>query len=282
MTLSRRRFLKAAAGVTAGGLAISTGYLVANDEANQPVVSPVQIPIKNLAPALEGFTVVLLSDFHLYPFTQLALVQRAIAIANSLKPNLIVLTGDYVWRDVEAIFDLAPELAKLDAQYGVYAIMGNHDLWTDVTVVQQGFDEVRLPVLVNEGLTLTIGKARLNLVGLDDAWSGQPDLNQAMANLPAGLPTILLMHEPDLADTYAQDGRISLQLSGHSHGGQIRLPLVGPLILPYLGRKYDLGLYQVNDMWLYTNGGLGVTSEPIRFNCPPEITRLTLVNVNTP
>lgn len=257
---------------------MATGYLIANDEADQPVVSSVQIPIKNLAPALEGFTVVLLSDFHLYPYTQLALVQRAIALANSLKPNLIVLTGDYVWRDVEAIFDLAPELAKLDAQYGVYAIMGNHDLWTDVTVVQQGFDEVRLPVLVNEGLTLTIGKAQLNLVGLDDAWSGQPDLNQAMANLPTGLPTILLMHEPDLADTYAQDGRISLQLSGHSHGGQIRLPLVGPLILPYLGWKYDLGLYQVNDMWLYTNGGLGVTNEPIRFNCPPEITKLTLVN----
>ena len=87
----------------------------------------------------------------------------------------------------------------------------------------------------------------------------------------------MLAHEPDLIDTFAHDGRVSLQLSGHSHGGQIRLPGTGALVLPHLGQKYDYGLYQVNDVWLYTNRWLGVIWPPIRFNCRPEITEITLV-----
>jgi hypothetical protein len=87
---------------------------------------------------------------------------------------------------------------------------------------------------------------------------------------------ILLLHEPDLADKYSRYGRVALQLSGHSHGGQVRLPGIGPVILPHLGRKYDFGLYRVNDMWLYTNRGIGNISVPLRYNCPPEITLFTL------
>jgi len=97
--------------------------------------------------------------------------------------------------------------------------------------------------------------------------------------MPAETTTILLAHEPDLADRFARDGRVSVQLSGHSHGGQVRLPGIGAVILPYLGRKYDLGLYQVNGMWLYTNRGIGNVAEPVRLNCPPEITEITLVGV---
>jgi hypothetical protein len=87
---------------------------------------------------------------------------------------------------------------------------------------------------------------------------------------------VLLMHEPDLADIYSQDPRISLQLSGHTHGGQIRIPGIGALVHPHLGKKYDFGLYNVNGMWLYTNRGIGCISEPIRLNCPPEISEFTL------
>jgi predicted MPP superfamily phosphohydrolase len=89
---------------------------------------------------------------------------------------------------------------------------------------------------------------------------------------------VLLLHEPDLADFVSRDGRVSLQLSGHTHGGQVRLPGIGAFILPYLGRKYDYGLYRVNQMWLYTNGGIGTISIPVRYNCPPEITEIILTS----
>ncbi len=134
-----------------------------------------------------------------------------------------------------------------------------------------------LPILINQGLSLAVKQEILYLAGLDDGWSGQPDLKAALDKLPAGAPVILLVHEPDLADRFSLDGRVSLQLSGHSHGGQIRLPKIGSVILPYMAWKYDKGLYKINDMWLYTTIGIGVTNEPVRFNCPPEVAEITLV-----
>jgi hypothetical protein len=248
------------------------------DESQDLIVKRVVLPIKGLMPSLEGFTITQLSDFHLYPFTEKSLVEEAVAISNSLNADLTVLTGDYVWHELGAIHELAPILARLNAKQGVYAAMGNHDLWTDVDVVKAAFDEVRLPYLINQGVTITQGKASFILVGLDDGWSGEPDLQAALADSPADVPVVLLLHEPDLADHYSLMPRVILQLSGHTHGGQIRFPrLGGAVILPYLGRKYDYQLYRVNEMWLYTNPGIGVTNEPLRINCPPEITEFTLV-----
>jgi predicted MPP superfamily phosphohydrolase len=178
---------------------------------------------------------------------------------------------------VEAIFDLAPSLARLNAKHGVFSCLGNHDLWMNVNVVTEAFEQVRLPLLVNQGVPITAGASTLYLAGLDDGWSGAPELATAMEGWPKGAPTVLLMHEPDRATQYSLDKRINLQLSGHSHGGQVRFPFVGALILPYLSWKYPLGLYNVNGMWLYTNRGLGTTNIPLRVNCAPEITELTLV-----
>jgi predicted MPP superfamily phosphohydrolase len=132
-------------------------------------------------------------------------------------------------------------------------------------------------VLHNEALTLNINGAGFTLAGVDDVWSGQPDLRAALNQVPPDSPTLLLAHEPDFADISAQDGRVALQLSGHTHGGQVRLPGVGALILPYLGQKYDIGLRQVGQMWVYTSRGVGLIGPPIRLNCPPEITEITLV-----
>ena len=138
-----------------------------------------------------------------------------------------------------------------------------------------GFAEQGLPLLENEGIALTVNGEVLYLAGVDDGWGGQPDLSLALVERPSDTLTILLAHEPDLADQFARDSRVSVQLSGHSHGGQIRLPLIGAPVLPHLGKKYDQGLYQVNEMWLYTNRGLGLIT-PVRINCPPEITEITL------
>ena len=277
MSVTRRTFLKATAAAVVGVTAVSALSIALGNEANHPVVKHVTIPVRNLGPAFEGFTIVQLSDFHLYPYTKLELIRRCVQLANDLRPGLIVLTGDFVWRNVEAIHDLAPVLAQLNARHGVFAVMGNHDRWTDVRVVKSALTAASLPILDNQGLTLQEGQHRLYLAGLDDGWSGHPDLDAALEGAPSGVPIVLLVHEPDLADRYCLDGRITLQLSGHSHGGQVRLPGKGALALPELGTKYDMGLYRVRDMWLYTNRGIGCIIEPFRFNCAPEITCFTLV-----
>ncbi len=278
MRISRRNLLKAAGPVLIGsGLALAGGYEYATRlEPDWLAVEKVSIPVKNLAPELEGFKVVQLSDLHLHPFTQIELIREVVPLVAQIEPDLIVLTGDYVLQGAESIFELAPVLAALNARHGIFAILGNHDLWTNAAVVQAGLEKGGIPVLVNRGVALGSGPGTIYLAGLDDGWSGTPDLKLALEKRPAGAPTILLVHEPDLADTICQDGRVLLQLSGHTHGGQVRLPGLGAPVLPPFGRKYDQGLYRVNEMWLYTNRGIGLIGPPVRFNCPPEITLLTL------
>ncbi len=259
-----------------GLLGTGTTYLYLNDESDQLSVERVTLPIKNLHPALEGLRIVQLSDIHVGPYTKADFVQKAVTLANGLNPDVTVLTGDYVWHDAESMFELSPVIAQLNARYGVYTILGNHDIWTDVKVIMAGMKEAKLPLLVNEGVPVNVGKGTLWLAGLDDGWSGRPDLAAALAGVPSDATVALLLHEPDLADEYSLDGRISLQLAGHSHGGQVRLPLVGPPLLPYLGRRYDMGLFRVRGGWLYTNRGIGVITPPIRLNCRPEVTLFIL------
>lgn len=259
-----------------GGLVTTTSYLAINNESDDPVVDRVSLAIKDLHPALEGLTILQITDIHLYPMTQPALVEKAVNMANGLKPDLVVLTGDYVWQELDAIDELAPILAGLNAKHGVFSTLGNHDYWLNAGVVTEVMESAGLPVLINQGVSIQHGKGSVYIAGLDDGWSGIPDLNKTLDKTKSNEPVILLCHEPDLADQYSLDGRVDVQLSGHTHGGQIRVPGIGALILPYLGRKYDIGLYRVNDMLLYTNRGLGVISEPVRFNCPPEISQFVL------
>ena len=283
MNSNRRQFLKKVLKLAAGGAVLTAGggfggyQYAANVETEWLDVEKLQIPLKNLSPTLEGFKIVQLSDLHLYPFTTIEFIKKAVTMVGALQPDLVALTGDFVLHKAEAIFELAPVLARLNPTYGLYAVFGNHDLWTNQEVVRAGLTEQGIPVLENAGRAIGVGPAQLYVAGVDDAWSGHPDLSEALAAAPSDVPVVLLAHEPDLADRFSLDGRVSLQLSGHTHGGQVRLPGIGPLILPRYGKKYDLGLYQVNDTWLYTNRGLGVIGPPIRFNCRPEITEFTLV-----
>ncbi len=279
--MNRRQFLKACVQVTATYAVAGVGLYQYGKhlEAEWLTVERVQIPLKNLKPALEGFKIVQMSDIHLHPHTQIGFVKEAVALANSLEPDIIVLTGDYVTDKADSIFELAPVLASLNAKYGVFSVLGNHEIWTNPAVIRASLEQEGLSVLVNEGLALDVGRESIYLAGLDDFWSGQPDLNAALAKLPPGVPTILLVHEPDSADTFAPDGRVSLQLSGHSHGGQVRLPGLGPIILPPYAQKYDQGLYNVEGMWVYTNRGIGSGSVTHRVNCPPEVSEITLVGM---
>lgn len=277
--MSRRKFLLAGSLALVGAGTLGVHHVRRNNEANQLGLERLELPIRGLHPSLDGFRIVQLTDIHLSKLVKASFAQEAVDLANSLQPDLTVLTGDYVWHNVEAIFELAPILAGLNARHGVYAIMGNHELWEGVEVVKTALREVRLPYLINQGVTISQGAGNLYLAGLDDGWSGQPDLDATLVGAPTDAPVILLLHEPDLADDYAHYPNMALQLSGHSHGGQVRLPGIGAPILPKLGRKYDMGLYKVGEMWLYTSRGVGVTNEPIRFNCPPEVTEFTLTRL---
>lgn len=273
-----RGLIKVGLMAVASGMLAVTGLFAYRNEVNTLVVKRVDIPIKNLNPDLEGFTIAQLSDIHLQPYTQVSLVERAIAEINALAPDLVVYTGDYVWHWAESAYELAPVLAKANSRLGVYAVMGNHDYWTGIKIIDQAFANAHIPVLYNQGIAFQVGDSQLYLAGMDDGWSGKPDLDAALNAAPQDAVVVLLYHEPDLADVVAPTGRVDLQLSGHTHGGQVRFPGKGAMILPYLGHKYSYGLYNVQGMWVYTNGGLGTISIPYRFNCPPEITLLTLIS----
>lgn len=278
-SISRRGFLKALRNATifTALTAFPPYHYSFNIEPKWLYTKKVAIPIKNLPHSLEGFSIVQISDIHLYPYVEIDIVIKAVERINTLNPDVVVLTGDYVYEKADSIFELAPILAEINARYGTFSILGNHDYWTDAGIVQEGLGQAGIPVLINEGIHIEVGRDRLHIAGLDDGWDGSPDLDAAMETSISGVPTILLIHEPDFIEEIAKDPRISLQLSGHTHGGQVRIPGFGAPILPLYGRLYDYGLYRVNKTWLYVNPGIGLLPPPVRLNCRPEITEITLI-----
>ena len=238
----------------------------------------VTLPFPNLPPALAGLRIAHLSDLHTSRWIGADYLGAAVDLVLAQRPDLVVLTGDFlhhnrhVQRHAETC---AGALARLRAPLGVFAVLGNHDYWGSPRMVVRAFQDVGIPTLVNQAQRVPVGDDALWLVGLDDARHGLPDLPRALADVPDDAFTVLLAHEPDVADV-AHGYGVHLQLSGHSHGGQVHLPDVPTTWLPLLGRKYPRGLYRVGGMWLYTSRGLGSAFPPIRLNCPPEVTLLRL------
>jgi predicted MPP superfamily phosphohydrolase len=213
-----------------------------------------------------------ISDLHLSQYTGPDLLHEVVQAINGLRPDAVLLTGDYVGGDAETAQWLVEPLRGLNAL--AFAVYGNHDYWTDRDKVADYLDEAWVRVLCNEAVQLSEG---LWLAGLDDVWSGRPDLRTTLQEVPADAATLLLAHEPDYFDTVITSGApVSVQLSGHSHGGQVRVPGLGAPVLPYLGKRYPIGLRRVGSRQIYTNRGLGVWPLPYRFNCRPEITLFTL------
>jgi predicted MPP superfamily phosphohydrolase len=151
--------------------------------------------------------------------------------------------------------------------------MGNHDVGTDEAHIAAVLQSHGISVLRNRSVPLERNGARLWLAGLGDVLEGKYDLKQTLKGIPKPEPVVLLVHEPDFAG-YVKD--VDLQLSGHSHGGQIRFPLLGAPVLPVMGRRYPRGLRRIGPLTLYTNVGIGTIWLPMRLNCPPEVTLLTL------
>jgi uncharacterized protein len=277
---TRRKFIGLAATAGVGALALDSALL----EPNFPHVVRRQIALRRWPERLNGFTIVLLSDFHYDPYFSVHPLHAAIPMVNQLRPDLIALGGDFVSlslmpyngeKDAAAAAPCAELLRQLHAPHGLWAVLGNHDFFSAPHLVIAALQGQGIRVLLNESVPIEQNGVRFWLAGVHDVLSGTADLGAALHAIPGGEATILLAHEPDYAD-YVARHPVDLQLSGHSHGGQVRIPLVGPLYLPALAQKYILGLYEVGPLTLYTNAGLGTIRLPVRFNCPPEITLLTI------
>jgi predicted MPP superfamily phosphohydrolase len=276
---TRRQFLSRAA--AAGAVAVAgDGLLLAP---NFPRIVRQEFHLQRWPEHLNGFTVAVLSDFHYDPYFSIHPLHAAIPMVNKLHPDLVALVGDFV--SVPAFGDdrkgalnaepCARLLQQITAPHGLWAVMGNHDDGTDPQHVTRALQAQNIQVLANQSQPIDQDGARFWLAGVNDVMSGTADLSKTMRGVPAGEPVILLAHEPDFADEAAAFP-IDLQLSGHSHGGQIRLPFLPPLYLPELAKKYIWGTYHVGSLTLHTSAGLGTIGIPMRLNCPPEITLLTL------
>ena len=276
---NRRNFIR---------LAAATGFsLVAADSVllapNLPHIVRKEIPLRRWPARLEGFTVALLSDFHYDPVFSVHPLRAAVSMVNALHPDLIVLTGDFVTSsaftdDEQAAAQAVPcarLLRQMHAPHGLWATLGNHDCSTDPEIVTGALVAEGIQVMDNQSVAIESNGGRFWLSGVNDVLNRFADLDKALADVPNDEATVLLAHEPDFADRVARHP-VDLQLSGHSHGGQVRIPLLPPLYLPRLGKKYYWGLYNIGSLTLYTNAGLGTIGVPARLNCPPEITLITL------
>ena len=273
--MSRRKFLKLALVAGMSG-AFGAGYARTVEPAWVDV-EQVRVTMRRLAPAFHGYRVAQISDLHMGDWMDRARLAEVVALVNRQEADLIAITGDFVTglaRRVAA--DLVAGLRGLRAPDGVVAVLGNHDHWANTAVMQQVLRDSGIRELRNTVHTLERDGALFHIAGVDDVHVGRHRLDRVLARLPAAGAALLLAHEPDFADEAAATGRFDLQISGHSHGGQVSLPFFGPFHLPELGRKYPRGRYQVGAMTLYTNRGIGMVKIHLRFNCRPELTVFTL------
>ncbi|BDG79727.1 putative metallophosphoesterase YkuE [Bacillus subtilis] len=279
--MSRRQFLKGTLGVFAAGvLTASGGYGYARYLEPHMIETTKHTIKSSLIPhGFDGFKIVQFSDTHLSDYFTLEDFRTVILTINETKPDLIVFTGDIIdnpdtYQHYQAVI---PFLRKLQAPFGKFCVYGNHDhggYGTDAyksLMSSGGFTVFRNAY---QKLTLTDG-SEIEIAALDDLMLGKPDYEGTLSKLSERLFSILLVHEPDAAlntKTYP----VNLQLSGHTHGGQIQLPFYGPLITPPYGKVYTEGMYQTGDTHIYVNRGLGMTRLPLRFLAKPEITVFTL------
>jgi hypothetical protein len=257
------------------------------------------VPLAGLPAELDGLRVVQISDLHLGPLFRAGSARRIVTLANACHPDVVVLTGDFVnYRAIKYLPAGVRELTGLQAPLGVFACLGNHDHWEDAEAVRKALEAVGVRVLVNESTPVAQG---LSIAAVDDLMSGRPDLERAMAGLTDDGAVVLLSHNPTILPKVAD--RAWLVLSGHTHGGQIALPFLGPrgtARLPGVGSfeyyyewigvrarhgrtdaistyRYPEGWYREGRARMYVSRGVGFSQGmPIRLNCPPEIACFTL------
>ena len=276
--LTRRAFLGLGAGAAAG-----TALYAGTHGRHQLELARRTIAISNLPEAFAGFRIAQISDIHFAEYTEPWFVEHAVDRLNALKPDLVLITGDYVCMGpvnhgsaLRYIPLAAQLLGKIQCPQR-YGVLGNHDWMVNGDAVVAHMADVGIPILHNRSLPIERGGARLWVAGIMDALSWESDVDAAMPKYAApNEPVILMAHEPDILPAVARLNRVDLMLSGHTHGGQVRIPFLPPLILPPLGKRYVEGHFRMGRTQLYVNRGIGSVGLPFRFRCPSEITELTL------
>lgn len=264
-------------------------------------IETLNVEIQKLDPVFEGYRIVHLTDLHVGQWLSPERLAGVVDLVNQQEPDLILMSGDYVSYELENIIEvMIASLSAMRAKDGKIAVLGNHDYWVDADQVIRILHEGGFTVLRNQVFTVRRERADLQIAGVDSVMVHLDYLDAVVELISPTAPAILIVHEPDFADVSARSGRFDLQLSGHSHGGQIVLPKLGPLLRGPHFWKYPLGLYRINRlnnshafspsqnlsatqdlsvpsvMLLYTNRGLGTNTLHYRLNCPPEILLITL------
>jgi len=273
---SRRQFLKrSAVSLAAVGLGcLGYGYAV-----NEHVeVSRVEVKLAELDSAFAGLTVAQLSDLHLGLYTSADYLRRCVEIVNSLQPDLVALTGDYTYINRKYVEPVADVLSELKPRIGSYAVLGNHDYYQGAGHVVRALRRAKLNVLVDAYDRLDWRGGRLGIFGVDDLYYGDTNERRLLNQAPPNEPRLLLAHNPDFIGRFIEKRlRVDLMMSGHTHGGQIRFPLVGaPHIDSMFGQRFARGLNRWEQIQIYTTRGIGMVGLPVRFACPPEIVLYTL------
>jgi uncharacterized protein len=279
-SITRRRFLQLS-GIGAAGLLAYSGEF----ERHHLQITQRTIEMKRLVPALDGLRIAQISDIHFEQYTEPSYARHVVAQVNRLEPDLVLMTGDYVSEGpMPKSFAARSSYRCAEILSGIkcpqrWSVLGNHDVTVGEAIVTDALQTHGLPVLANAYVPFERNGARLWIGGVKDIGESHPDLHLAAPRKlqTSKEPVILMGHEPDYADRVVKHGGVDLMLSGHSHGGQVRLPIIGALYLPPLGRKYAEGHFHLqNGLQLYVNRGIGAVGVPFRFDCPPELTLITL------
>ena len=266
---NRRSFLKKGLVAAAAFCVAGTGYPFL--EAHWLRTKRYTITVPSLGEAFSGFRIAFLSDFHHGPQIGLAPIRKAVATANRAKPDVIVLGGDYVYREPDFIRPCFDALKNLRAPLGVYAVLGNHDHYEDPDLTKQCIKEAGFRELTNTGQWLTRANHRLRIAGVGDLWEDKQNLEAALGDAGNEDPCILVSHNPDYVEKIANK-RVGLVLSGHTHGGQVYLPGIGAPVVPSrYGNKYRYGLVKTPSTQVLVSCGIGTISPPVRFCCRPEV-----------
>jgi len=250
-----------------------------NDEFNPSVfqIEHVNVTIPDLDPAFDGYKITSIADAHIGQWLNLKRFDGVIGMINQQHPDLIAIIGDLFSYEVDRFSaETTALLNKLQPKDVTVAVLGNHDHWVGAAAVREILQRSDILDLSNDVYPIRRGAAFLYFAGVDSVMLRKHRLDLVLRKLPHDGPAILLAHEPDFADVSATTGRFSLQISGHSHGGQFVIPGIGTIVKGPHAKKYPLGRYQIGDMIHYTSRGLGTNVFWIRVNCPPEITVFTL------
>ncbi|MBD0383107.1 metallophosphoesterase [Paenibacillus sedimenti] len=281
--ITRREFLKK--GIRLAASLIATGGVIGGYstflEPRWYDLTRVIIPFERLPSAFHGIRIVHISDIHMGHYFELSDLETVINLIRQEKPDLICFTGDLF--DAKITVDpkqISSLLATLEAPLGKWSVLGNHDRLAGNLKIAALLQNGGFRTLFNDHQVIRSGGQAIQIAGVEDMLTGEPDLAKTLYGANAGIFTLLLSHCANFADI-AAGYAIDLQLSGHSHGGQIRLPLFGAVVTPPLGNKYVMGLHSVpgSKLQVYTTRGVGTTLFPFRFLCRPEITVLTLEQI---